>query len=197
MKKNIITISREFGSGGRTIGKKVAKELGIMYYDKDIIREAAKESGLNERYVEEYGEFSPSADDRFAYGFVDFMEEGNSPVLRLWEARKKVIREFADREPCVIVGVGADYILKDRRDCLKVFLYADEGTKQERIRELYGDVVLRDKNRIHNMDVRRSINYHYFTGQEWGKSKNYDLSLNSGSLGVDKCADIIIKAFED
>lgn len=192
MTKNVITISREFGSGGRTIGKLVAKELGIEFYDKDLVRQAAQKSGLREKYVEMYGEFSPSA-DRFAYNFVDMDEDKESPLKLLWKAREQAIVEFAQK-PCVIVGVGADYVLRDRDDVLKVFLFADEETKQARIVELYGDAKLKDRNRVHEMDVRRSLNYKYYTGQEWGKAQNYDLALNRGSLGIDKCVELIVSA---
>ena len=193
MKKNIITISREFGSGGRTIGKKVAEKLGIEFYDRDLIRKMVEESGLKEKYVEQYAEYAPSA-DRFAYSFVGLGEETVSPLMILWEAKKKVIQEFAQNSACVIVGNCADYILKDREDCLKVFLYADEATKEKRIREIYGEVGLKQKNQVHDMDVKRGINYNYFTGQEWGRAQNYDLALNRGSLGIDKCVELIIEA---
>ena len=193
MKKNIITISREFGSGGRTIGKKVAEKLGIEFYDRDLIRKMVEESGLKEKYVEQYAEYAPSA-DRFAYSFVGLGEETVSPLMILWEAKKKVIQEFAQNSACVIVGNCADYILKDRDDCLKVFLYADEATKEKRIREIYGEVGLKQKNQVHDMDVKRGINYNYFTGQEWGRAQNYDLALNRGSLGIDKCVELIIEA---
>ena len=193
MKKNIITISREFGRGGRTIGKKVAEKLGIEFYDRDLIRKMVEESGLKEKYVEQYAEYAPSA-DRFAYSFVGLGEETVSPLMILWEAKKKVIQEFAQNSACVIVGNCADYILKDRDDCLKVFLYADEATKEKRIREIYGEVGLKQKNHVHDMDVKRGINYNYFTGQEWGRAQNYDLALNRGSLGIDKCVELIIEA---
>ena len=192
MTKNVITISREFGSGGRTIGKLVAKELGIEFYDKDLVRQAAQKSGLREKYVELYGEFAPSS-DRFAYNFVDIDEDKESPLKLLWKAREQAIVEFSQK-PCVIVGVGADYVLRDRDDVLKVFLFADEETKQARIVELYGDAKLKDRNRVHEMDVRRSLNYKYYTGQEWGKAQNYDLALNRGSLGIDKCVELIVSA---
>ena len=120
MKKNIIAISREFGSGGRTIGKLVAEKLGIEFYDKDIIKKVAEESGLTRKYVEHYGEFAPSSDQRFAYSFVGLDEDSNSPLVQLWKTREKVITDFATAKPCVIVGSCADYILRDREDCLKV-----------------------------------------------------------------------------
>ncbi len=194
MKKRVITIGREFGSGGRTIGKQVAERLGIEFYDKDIIRNVVKETGLREKYVEHYGEFAPSANHRFAYSFMDLEDEKESPLRLLWEARNKVIRRFAEEKPCVIVGSCADYILKDREDCLSVFLYADEETKEQRIREIYGEVLLKEKVRVQEMDVRRGLNYQFFTGQEWGKAQNYDLALNRGSLGIEKCVELIIEA---
>ena len=184
MKKNIIAISREFGSGGRTIGRLVAQKLGIQFYDRDIIKKVVEESGLTRKYVEHYGEFAPSADQRFAYSFVGLDEDSNSPLVQLWKTREKVIKDFATEKPCVIVGSCADYILRDREDCLKVFLYADEETKENRIQEIYGEAGLKLKNRVKDMDVRRGLNYKYFTGQDWGKAQNYDLALNRGSLGM-------------
>ena len=190
MKKNIIAISREFGSGGRTIGKLVAEKLGIEFYDKDIIKKVAEESGLTRKYVEHYGEFAPSSDQRFAYSFVGLDEDSNSPLVQLWKTREKVITDFATAKPCVIVGSCADYILRDR----EVFLYADSDTKEKRIQEIYGEVGLKLKNRVKDMDIRRSLNYKYFTGQDWGKAQNYDMALNRGSLGVEKCAQLIVEA---
>ncbi|MDO5146180.1 MAG: cytidylate kinase-like family protein [Eubacteriales bacterium] len=194
MKKRVITIGREFGSGGTTIGKKVAQELGMEFYNRDIIKNIVKETGLREKYVEHYAEFAPSADQRFAFSFVDLEDEESSPLKRMWVARNKIIRQFAEEKPCVIVGSCADYILRDREDCLNVFLYADEKTKEERIREIYGEVLLREKNRVHEMDVKRSLNYKYFTGRDWGKAQNYDLALNRGSLGIEKCVELIVRA---
>ena len=131
MKKRVITIGREFGSGGRTIGRQVAEKLGIEFYDRDIIKNIVKETGLKEKYVEHYGEFAPSSDHRFAYSFVDLEDEESSPLKRMWHARTKIIRKFAEETSCVIVGSCADYILRDREDCLRVFLYADEATRRE------------------------------------------------------------------
>ena len=192
MGKRVITIGREFGSGGRTIGRQVAKELGIEFYDKDIIRNVVKETGFTQKYVEQYGEYAPSA-DQFAYSFVG-LDDRTSPIMLLWEAEQKVIRQFAEEKSCVIVGSAADYILRDRDDCLRVFLYADEETKEKRIAELYGAISLKEKNRVHDMDVRRGLNYKYFTGQEWGKAQNYDLALNRGTLGIDRCVELIVDA---
>ena len=194
MGKNIITISREFGSGGHTIGKMVAEQLGIEIYDKDVIRKTVEESGLHEKFVKAYGGYAPTADDRFAYGFVDLDSMEDSPVLQLWKTREKIIKGFARTGPCVIVGSCADYILRERDDVLKVFLYADDRTKRERIKEIYGYSDLKTRNKINNIDVRRGIHYKYFTGREWGKAQYYDLALNRGSLGIDKCVELIVAA---
>ncbi|MEE1227898.1 MAG: cytidylate kinase-like family protein [Lachnospiraceae bacterium] len=188
--KNVITISREFGSGGRTIGKKVASALGVEFYDRDVIRNVVKETGFTKRYVEQYGEFAPS--DQFAYSFVGLDDEKTSPLTLLWEAEQKVIADFAEQGPCVIVGSCADWILRDRTDLLRVFLFADEKVKLQRIHEIYGEVGLKVRNHVHDMDRRRGINYKYYTGQEWGRAQNYDLALNRGTLGVDLCAKIIV-----
>ena len=94
----------------------------------------------------------------------------------------------------MIVGSCADYILRERDDVLKVFLYADDRTKRERIKEIYGYSDLKTRNKINNIDVRRGIHYKYFTGREWGKAQYYDLALNRGSLGIDKCVELIVAA---
>ena len=194
MVRNIITISREFGSGGHTIGKMVAERLGIEIYDKDVIRKTVEESGLHEKFVKAYGEYAPTSDDRFAYGFIDLDSMDDSPVLQLWRTREKIIKGFAESGPCVIVGSCADYILRERDDVLTVFLYADDQTKRERIKEIYGYSDLKTRNKINNIDIRRGIHYKYFTGREWGKAQYYDLALNRGSLGIEKCVDLIVAA---
>ena len=181
MKKNIIAISREFGSGGRTIGRLVAQKLGIQFYDRDIIKKVVEESGLTRKYVEHYGEFAPSADQRFAYSFVGLDEDSNSPLVQLWKTREKVIKDFATAKPCVIVGSCADYILRDREDCLKVFLYADEETKENRIQEIYGEAGLKLHRRRQYMAWPQLWRY----GPQQGGSNGYagdrhKLSCRSG-----------------
>lgn len=127
MKKKIITVSREFGSGGRTIGKRVAQQLNIPYYDKELVKQVALESGFDPKFIEEQGEFAPSR-NRFAYAFlgrgVPGAMGGMSASDFLWTIQHRVIRDLADKGPCVIVGRCADYILKDRDDCLHTFIHA-------------------------------------------------------------------------
>ena len=125
MKKRIITISREFGSGGRFIGEEVAKKLGIAYYDKNIINEIAEKSGLSPEYIQENAELSPKK-GLFAYAFAGRDVTGKSVEDLVYEAQRKVILELAEKEPCVIIGRNADYILKDRDDVLNVFIHGDD-----------------------------------------------------------------------
>ena len=132
MKKRIITISREFGSGGRFIGEEVAKKLGIAYYDKNVINEIAEKSGLSPEYIQENAELSPKK-GLFAYAFAGRDVTGKSVEDLVYEAQRKVILELAEKESCVIIGRNADYILKDRDDVLNVFIHGDTPEKIQRI----------------------------------------------------------------
>lgn len=190
MSKKIITISREFGSGGRTIGRQVAEKLGVSFYDKELIEQVAAKSGLAEKFIEEQGEYSP-AQNRFAYAFVGRSINGMSVDDYLWSVQRKIILEIAERESCVIVGRCADYILRDREDVLNVFVHADKQKRAERIVKLYGESSKVPEKRLMEKDKKRAINYKYYTEQEWGKAKNYHLSLDSGEFGIEKCVEII------
>lgn len=190
MSKKIITISREFGSGGRTIGRQVAEKLGVSFYDKELIEQVAAKSGLAEKFIEEQGEYSP-AQNRFAYAFVGRSINGMSVDDYLWSVQRKIILEIAERESCVIVGRCADYILRDREDVLNVFVHADKQKRAERIVKLYGESSKAPEKRLMEKDKKRAINYKYYTEQEWGKAKNYHLSLDSGEFGIEKCVEII------
>lgn len=190
MKKKIITISREFGSGGRTIGKMVAERLGYDFYDKELIEKIAAESGFNEKYIEEQGEYAPSKNS-FAYAFVGRDINGMSMSDYIYSMQRKVILELAEKGNCVIVGRCADYILRDRADCLNVFVHADMDKRADRIVNRYGETDKAPEKRLMDKDRKRKINYKYYTGQEWGMSQNYHISLNSGEIGIDKCVQII------
>ena len=136
MAKRIITISREFGSGGRFIGEEVAKKLGIAYYDKNIINEIAEKTGLSQEYVQKNAELSPKK-GLFAYAFAGRDITGKSVEDMVYEAQRKVILKLADKESCVIIGRNADYILKERDDVLNVFIHGDMPEKTQRIMGLY------------------------------------------------------------
>lgn len=191
MKNRVITISREFGSGGRTIGKNVAKELGIPCYDSELIEKIAVESGFDEKYVSEIGENSKG---RFLSVFFNRAYGPNNEDY-VWETQCKIIKELAQKGPCVIVGRCADYILRDTADCLKVFIHADKSYRAERVVKIYGETDVSIEQRLKEKDKRRAAYHRFYTNMKWGDSKNYDVCLNSGSIGIDKCVEIIKKLF--
>ena len=192
MAKRIITISREFGSGGRFIGEKVAKKLGIAYYDKNIINEIAEKSGLSPEYIQENAELSPKK-GLFAYAFAGRDITGKSVEDLVYEAQRKVILELAEKESCVIIGRNADYILKDRDDVLNVFIHGDTPEKIQRITRLYNVEEQKVVKMMVDIDKRRMANYNFYTNQKWGKASNYTLCLNSSKLGYDRCEKIIME----
>lgn len=192
MKKRIITISREFGSGGRFIGEEVAKKLGIAYYDKNIINDIAEKSGLSPEYVQKNAELSPKK-GLFAYAFAGRDITGKSVEDMVYEAQRKVILELAEKEPCVIIGRNADYILKDRDDVLNVFIHGDTPEKIQRITRLYNVEEQKAVKMMVDIDKRRMVNYNFYTNQKWGKADNYTLCLNSSQLGYDRCEKIIME----
>ena len=192
MAKRIITISREFGSGGRFIGEEVAKKLGIAYYDKNIIGQIAEKSGLSPDYIQENAELSPKK-GLFAYAFSGRDITGKSVEDMVYEVQRNIILELAEKEPCVIIGRNADYILKDRDDVLNVFIHGDMPEKIKRITGLYN---VKEKEAVKMMadtDKRRRTNYNFYTDQNWGKASNYTLCLNSSQLGYDRCEMIIME----
>ena len=192
MTKRIITISREFGSGGRFIGEEVAKKLGIAYYDKNIINEIAEKSGLSPEYVQESAELSPKK-GLFAYALVGRDITGKSVEDMVYEAQRKVILELAEKKSCVIIGRNADYILKDRDDVLNVFIHGDTPEKIQRITRLYNVEEQKAVKMMVDIDKRRMANYNFYTNQKWGKADNYTLCLNSSQLGYDRCEKIIME----
>ena len=192
MVKRIITISREFGSGGRFIGEEVAKKLGIAYYDKNIINQIAEESGLSPDYIQESAELSPKK-GLFAYAFAGRDITGKSLEDMVYEAQRKVILELADKESCVIIGRNADFILKDRDDVLNVFIHGDTPEKIQRITRLYNVEEQKAVKMMADTDKRRMANYNFYTDQKWGKADNYTLCLNSSQLGYDRCEKIIME----
>ena len=184
MAKRIITISREFGSGGRFIGEEIAKKLGIAYYDKNIISQIAEKSGLSPEYIQENAELSPKK-GLFAYAFAGRDITGRSVEDMVYQAQRKVILDLVRKEPCVIIGRNADYILKDRDDILNVFIHGDMPEKIQRISQLYRVTEQEAVKMMADTDKRRD--------QKWGKASNYTLCLNSSQIGYDRCEAIIIE----
>ena len=193
MKQGIITISREFGSGGRTIGKAAARKLGIPCYDAELITEMAKQSGFAEDYAREAGEYAPG-------GLLNsmFTSRAGGPTNEdiLWQIQCNIVAQLAKKGPCVIVGRCGDYILRDRPDVLKVFVHADMAFRAKRIVEVYGQREESPEQRLKDKDKRRSTYYRFYTGRKWGQLDTYDLMLNSGVLGIEKCTELICTIFD-
>ena len=196
--KKIITISRQFGSGGHSIAKAVADRLGIAFYDNNLITEVAKQSGLSEEFIRENEEYA-SHSSSFLYQLA-MSTAGTygypSVYQKLYEAQTRVIEEIANKEACVIVGRCADYILKDREDCLHVFIHADNEHRSKHILEKYGPTEKTTAQRIKDKDNKRRNYYRFHTDREWGVAANYHLSLDSGALGEELCVQLIMKAME-
>ncbi len=195
MEMKIITISREFGSGGRTVGRKLAERLGIPFYDKELVDQIALESGFAPKYVEEHGEHAPG-NSLFSYAFavqgVPGVMNGMSTADFLWNIQCNVILQLAEQGPCVIVGRNADYILKDRADALHAYVYADIPYRANRIVRLYGESEKSPEQRLAEKDKRRRVNYQHYTGRTWGQAQNYDICLDTGVIGEDQCVDILV-----
>lgn len=191
----IITVSREFGSGGRTIARAVAGELGFGCYDRELIRRTAEKTGFAEAFVEEYGEYAPGK--TFLSYAAQFVGGGHPQGLcmadQLYLAQRQVILDLAEKGDCVIVGRCADYILRDREDCLHVFIHAPEAYKAERIVRLYGESDRDPLERLREKDTKRRTNYRRYTDREWGVCRNYHLSLDSAALGEETCVRIIVE----
>ncbi len=199
MKKRIITVSREFGSGGRTIGRMVAEKLGYKFYDDEIIERVVNECGLAREIVEKYDEYATHRNSLLYTLAVNSMGDGVhglSFANQVQIAQSRVIKEIADEGDCVIIGRGADYILRDRDDCLNVFVRADMASKVSRVEAIYGKNEKKTEDRIKDKDTKRRVFYRSFTMREWGDIDNYNLVLDSGVIGIDACADIICKVVD-
>ena len=192
MKNRVITISREFGSGGRTIGKKVAEKLGIPCYDAEIIQEMAKETGFAPNYVKEAGEYAPGGFLSSAFSNRMF---GPTNEDIIWDHQCMVITRLAEKGSCVIVGRCADYILQDKADCLKVFIHADMKFRAERIVKVYGEREQSPEERLRDKDKRRAAYHRFYTDMKWGHAQNYHLTLDSGVLEIDRCVALICEVY--
>ena len=195
MKNRIITISRQFGSGGRTVGREVAKKLGIPCYDQEIIERLAEESGFAKEYIKNESESRPFG-SRLASALN--VGTGFDPLTnqdRLWIAQKRMILDLGAKENCVIVGRCADAILEDKEDCLKVFIHASFEQRAKRIVEVYGETEVPTAKRLRDKDKRRTSYYQYYTDKTWGDINNYDVALDAGKLGIDKCVEIIASLY--
>ena len=192
----IVTISREFGSGGRTIGKLVAERLGYQFYDRELVNKVAERSGFSPEFIEESGEYA-SARSSLLFAMAtagQYSADGLSMHDRLYIEQTRFIEELAEQGRCVIVGRCADYILREHKDCLHVFIHADMASRAKRIVERYGEKDKSPEKRLAEKDQKRRVYYKNYTGRNWGQAQNYDLCLNSGVLGEEVCVELIVAA---
>ena len=201
----IITIGRQFGSGGREIGELLAKNYGINCYDKELLSRAAKESGFCEEMIQNHDERPTNSFlynlvmDTYSFGynassFVDM------PIShKVFLAQFDTIKKIAEEGPCVIVGRCADYALSDFDNVLNIFIHADEESKIKRIKERFADVKTDDQARdmMNKKDKQRQSYYNYYSSKKWGRADSYDLSINSGILGIDGTVKFIMQYVED
>ncbi len=203
--KKIITIGRELGSGGRTIGKLVANRLGIPYYDRELTDKAAEKSGLATQYIESSEQrltnsllYNLAMGTSYGYGILQNANRQTLPLSeQIYEAQREVITKFADQGRCVIVGRCADQILSDREDVFRVFIYADMDKRVQRGIQEYGMAKQTARKEIEKSDKERSRHYNIFTDKIWGDRHNYDLLLNSSKLDYENCAKIICSLSEE
>ena len=196
MTKFTVTITREFGSGGRTIGKMLAERLGVEYYDKDLIKLASEESGINADL------FSRADESKRASLFKKYDGSLGEKLIspesgeftsddNLFNYQAKIIKQLSDRETCVIVGRCADHVLQDRKNVLRVFTHAPMPFCIEKVMEIYGVSEKEAERQIERINRARATYYRYYTGKDWDNARNYDLCLNTEELGFERCVDII------
>lgn len=195
MSNYVISISREFGSGGRLIGKRLAARLGIPCYDRTIIQKTSEKSGLSPDFIARAEERARS---RFhlsitpiGIGASTLAHQGVPVSHQAFFAQAEVIRELANEGPCVIVGRCSDYVLGTRPECLKVFIHADLPSRVARCVEEYHIPSDDMERRVSEMDRGRANYYNYYTGHTWGEMRRYDLTLNSSVTGIDGAVEVI------
>ncbi len=198
-KKIIITVARQYGSGGREIGEKVAAMLGIPLYDKELITDAAAKGSLNEEIIR-------SADESAANSLLYTLAMGSNhygtamhfgykmPLNdKLFILQSEVIKEYAEKGSCVIIGRCADYVLKDDHDVFRLFIYGDLDHRQARIKERHPEIKPTQViDVINKTDKRRASYYNFYTGNKWGKYDNYDMAINSSTFGIEGTAQLIV-----
>ncbi len=199
--KSVITISRQYGSGGRFIAKKLAEKLGIPYYDNELISLAAKESGYSEAIFEKAEQLSTHS---FLYSLSMFGSPDGIYGLPLADkvflAQTDIIKKCAEKGPCVIVGRCSDYVLKEYDNVINFFIYSDSESKINRAVKYYGINKEKAASELRNKDKKRAAYYNYYTTQRWGDAENYHLSLNSDAVGIDATVDILesfVNAYEN
>ena len=201
--KTVITIGRQFGSGGREIGEKIAAHFGIKCYDKELLSLAAKESGICQEMIEVHDERPTNSFlynlvmDTYSFGY-NASSFSDMPIShKVFLAPFDAIKKIADEGPCVIVGRCADYALSDYDNCLRIFVHAKEEAKTKRIMEKYDLSSQKAKEMMVKKDKQRQSYYNYYSSNKWGRSDTYDLSIDSSVLGIDGTVDLFIQYIEN
>ncbi len=200
--RTVITIARQYGSGGREIGEMLAQKLGVPYYDKELIALAAKKSGLSEEVFRQADERATSSLlyslVMGTYGFGGGVAGMNDMPIndKLFLIQADIIRKAAEKGACVIVGRCADYVLRERKDCLKVFIHADRDSRLRRAVEKYGIDPAKVSDFLTKKDKQRANYYNFYTNKKWDSMQNYDLTIDSSVFTSEQAVELIIKAAE-
>ena len=201
--KTVITIGRQFGSGGREIGEKLAKAYDIGYYDRELLARAAKESGFCEEILMNHDEKPTNSFlynlviDTYSFGYNSSSFVDMPISQKVFLAQFDTIKKIAEEGPCVIVGRCADYALEGRDNVINLFIYADDDFKTNRIMKLYDLDAGKARDMIAKKDKQRSSYYNYYTNKKWGRAESYDLCINSSILGIDGSVKLIKQFVED
>ena len=201
--KTVITIGRQFGSGGREIGEKLAQAYDIKYYDKELIARAAKESGFCEEILMNHDERPTNSFlynlviDTYSFGYNSSSFVDMPMSQKVFLAQFDTIKKIADEGPCVIVGRCADYALEGRDNVINLFIYADEDFRVRKIMEQYSMDENKARDNLVKKDKQRASYYNYYTNRKWGRAESYDLCINSSVLGIDGSVKLIKQFVED
>lgn len=198
----IIALNRQYGSGGKEVGTKLAKELNIKLYDEEIPELAAKKSGIRKDYFEKVDE-KPTDSFLYALAMNTFSMNGTMNPFdntlssdHLFNLQAEAVKDIAKQGPCVIIGRCAEYILREEQKCISIFISASIEKRMERIRRLYQLSEKEAQKKINSMDKKRESYYNYYAGKEWDSLRSYDLSVNTGELGIDNTVELIKKYIE-
>ena len=200
--KTVITIGRQYGSAGRQIGRALAEELGIKCYDKELLDRAAKDSGMCQELFENHDEKPTNSFlyslvmDTYSFGYSSSAFSDMPINQKVFLAQFETIKKIAYEGPCIMIGRCADYALADFDNCLSVFIHASLETRIRRIAKLYDLTDAKAKDKIQKADKKRSSYYNYYTSKKWGDVDSYDLSIDSGKMGIDGTIELILKAIQ-
>ena len=201
--KTIITIGRQFGSGGKEIGERLAKELGIPFYDRELLTRAAKESGFCEEMIQTHDERPTNSFlynlvmDTYSFGYNSAAMVDMPISQKVFLAQFDAIRKIADEGPCVIVGRCADYALSEYDNCLNIFIHGNQKCKIERIMRKYELNDQKAKEMMIKKDKQRQSYYNYYSSKKWGRADSYDLTVNSSVLGIEGSVKLIKQFIAD